>query len=164
MAYHLTGLYPSNWEGHRFTKPIRAWAIGITTDSTRKVLQLEMLGTLDIRHSELVGTGSIPRKHIDIERTEKDGPAAKVIYIDHYNADGIKDGQSILEFRSTQQGHMALAGAAVDFILLDEEDPHSSLEIFSQCATRLATTNGKLLITATPENKQNCSHWVKTPG
>ena len=25
-AYHLTGNYPEWWQGHRFNKPIRAWA------------------------------------------------------------------------------------------------------------------------------------------
>lgn len=152
MAWHLTGLYPDYWEGHRFNKPIRAWAIGITSDSTRKILQLETMGTLDIRDSDNIGTASIPRDCIIIDSIEKDGPAAKIARIRHYDADGNEDGVSILEFRSTQQGHMALAGAAVDFIWIDEEDEHDSLEIFSQARTRLATTNGKMLITATPEH------------
>jgi len=28
-AYHITGLYPTWWEGKKFTKPIRAWICGV---------------------------------------------------------------------------------------------------------------------------------------
>lgn len=153
LSYHLTGRYPTmathgwEWNGHKFTNPTRCWAIGITGETTRKVLQLELIGTMDIRDTKLIGTGTLPLDAIDIDTIEKDGPASKVLKIKH-----VSGGYSILEFRSTQQGHMALAGAAVDFILMDEEDEHDSLAIYSQGMTRLATTNGKMLITATPEN------------
>lgn len=157
LTYHLTGKYPDWFKGHKFNKgPIRAWAIGITGDSTRKVLQLELIGAIDVRHTTLIGSGSIPLEDIEVGLIEKDGASVKVAYVRHYNSEGVYDGNSILEFRSTQQGHMALAGAAVDFILLDEEDPFDSLAIYSQSMTRLATTGGRLLITATPEGKNNC--------
>ena len=42
MSFHLTGKYPSWYEGHRLEKPILAWCVGITGDSTRKVLQKEL--------------------------------------------------------------------------------------------------------------------------
>lgn len=152
LTYHLTGRYPSWWTGYRFNKgPLKTWAIGITGETTRKVLQLELVGTIDVRHTDLIGTGAIRKDDIVKGLLEKDGAFAKVVYVKHYDSDGNYDGNSTLEFRSTQQGHMALAGAAVDFILLDEEDEHDSLSIYSQSLTRLATTNGRLLITATPE-------------
>lgn len=152
MSYHLTGLYPEWWPGHRFAKPIKAWAIGITSDSTRKVLQNELLGTIDARMDEDLGSGAIPRDCIKLEGLERDGHTAKVVRVYHHNAGGEVDGVSMLEFRSTEQGTHTLMGTAQDYIWIDEEAPTKSLEIFSQCSTRLATTNGKLLITATPEN------------
>lgn len=153
MSYHLTGQYPTvethgwEWTGRRFDRPIKAWAIGITNDSTRKVLQQELLGTIDVRDGVNLGKGSIPLNTIDTENLEREGPCAKVVRVKH-----VSGGESILEFRSTQQGTHVLMGVAQDYIWLDEESPHQALEIFSQCSTRLATTNGSLLITATPEN------------
>ncbi len=44
-AYHLTGQYPEWWEGRRFTKPIRAWAAGESNDTTRDIIQKELLAT-----------------------------------------------------------------------------------------------------------------------
>lgn len=152
MAYHLTGKYPVWFDGHRFNRPIKAWAIGITGDSTRKVLQQELLGTIDIRQEDEIGMGSIARDDILMEKMEKDGPRVLVARIKHYNEEGVYDGDSLLEFRSTQQGVATLMGTAQDFIWLDEEDEHNSMEIYTQCMTRLATTAGRLLITATPEN------------
>lgn len=152
MAYHLTGKYPAWWKGHKFNKPIKAWAIGITGDSTRKVMQYELLGTIDARQIEDIGTTAISKDDIRIDTLEKDGAKILVARIKHYDSNGKPDGESILEFRSTQQGVHTLMGTSQDFIWLDEEDEHNSMEIYSQCMTRLATTKGKLLITATPEN------------
>src|SRR3977135_443890 len=44
MAMHLTGLYPVWWVGKRFSMPIRAWAAGVTNDSTRDVVQEKLIG------------------------------------------------------------------------------------------------------------------------
>jgi len=152
VYYHLTGLYPDWWEGHRFKKPILAWSVGITGDSTRKVLQKELFGTPMAKDKEALGTGAIPRDLIDIENLEKDGNIIKIAKIKHFDSNGDHDGWSTLEFRSTQQGEHVLMGATVDYIWLDEEDPFKSMEIYAQCVTRTATTGGLITITATPEN------------
>ncbi|MCS5736745.1 terminase large subunit domain-containing protein, partial [Herbiconiux daphne] len=136
VACHVTGRYPDWWEGHKFNKPILCWAVGITGDSTRKVLQKELFGTSVGKDTEALGTGAIPRDCIDFNTLEKDGNKILVCQIKHFNARGEHDGMSILEFRSTQQGEHALMGATVDYIWLDEEDPYRSMEIFAQCVTR----------------------------
>ncbi|MGL5582854.1 MAG: terminase large subunit domain-containing protein [Cetobacterium sp.] len=151
-SYHLTGLYPKNWEGHRFTHPILAWAVGITSDSTRKVLQKELLGTSVAKVGEEIGTGAIPSSCIDLDSMEREGNIIRLIRIKHHNSLGEFDGYSTLEFRSTHQGEQVLMGATVDYIWVDEEDKHKSMEIYSQCVTRTATTDGHVVITATPEN------------
>lgn len=152
VAYHLTGKYPSWWEGHRFDHPILCWAVGITGDSTRKVLQKELFGTPLGKDKDALGTGAIPRDYMDFDNLEKDGHLVKIAQIKHHDANGEFDGWSTLEFRSTQQGEHVLMGATVDYIWLDEEDPFKSMEIYSQCVTRTATTGGLVTITATPEN------------
>src|ERR1700731_3599993 len=58
MAFHLTGLYPDWWAGKRFAKAVRAWAAGVTNDSTRDVVQEKLVGPPSLR--EAWGTGFIP--------------------------------------------------------------------------------------------------------
>ncbi|ENN9981081.1 terminase family protein [Vibrio vulnificus] len=147
MAMHLTGLYPDWWEGHKFDYPILAWAVGITGDSTRKVLQKELFGTPMAKDTDSLGTGAIPRHLIDFEHLEREGHVVKIAKIKHVSGE-----YSTLEFRSTQQGEHTLMGATVDYIWLDEEDPYRSSQIYSQCVTRTGTTGGQVVITATPEN------------
>ena len=62
MAYHVTGLYPTWWEGKRFNRPIRAWAGGVSNETTRDVCQKELIGQPDDPSAK--GTGSIPLKYI----------------------------------------------------------------------------------------------------
>lgn len=120
MSYHVTGLYPKWWGGKRFNKPILAWAIGITGDSTRKVLQKELLGTPVGKDLDSIGTGTIPRDCLDLDTIERDGNIVRIVRVKHHDANGNVDGYSTLEFRSTQQGETVLMGASVDFIWLDK--------------------------------------------
>ncbi len=152
VAVHLTGKYPEWWEGHRFKKPILLWAVGITGDSTRKVMQKELFGTITAKDTAALGTGAIPRDCIEIEEIERDGHKILTSKIKHYDSNGLFDGYSTIEFRSTQQGEHVLMGSTVDYIWLDEEDPFRSEEIYAQCVTRTATTGGLVTFTATPEN------------
>ncbi|MGL5958439.1 MAG: hypothetical protein ACRCZZ_07615, partial [Phocaeicola sp.] len=64
VSYHLTGLYPDWWRGRRFNYPILLWCVGITGDSTKKVLQKELFGTPMAKDKEALGTGAIPRNTI----------------------------------------------------------------------------------------------------
>ena len=45
LAMHVTGQYPSWWEGHRFDRAIRAWACGETSEVVRETTQLLLLGS-----------------------------------------------------------------------------------------------------------------------
>ncbi|WXX18530.1 hypothetical protein TacPo2_75 [Pantoea bacteriophage TacPo2] len=152
VSQHLTGVYKDWWTGHRFEKPILAWCVGITGESTQKVLQKELFGTADVRDTKAIGTGAIPKKFIDFDSLAKDGQRIVSCRIKHFDEKGRQDGYSTVEFRSTQQGEHVLMGATVDYIWIDEEDPYRSMQIYAQCVTRTATTAGLVTITATPEN------------
>lgn len=119
FSVHVTGRYPSWWKGHRFKKPILAWAVGITGDTTRKVLQKELFGTSAAKDTAALGTGAIPRDCIDFDTMEKDGNKIILCQVKHFNERGEFDGKSTIEFRSTQQGEHALMGATVDNIWMD---------------------------------------------
>ncbi|MEZ9229980.1 terminase family protein [Vibrio amylolyticus] len=147
VALHLTGRYPDWWEGHRFDKPILCWAVGITGDQVRDVLQSELFGTATVKNTEAIGTGAIPKDAIIIDMLVKDGHKITGATIKH-----VSGATSELVFKSTQQGEHVMMGATVDLIWLDEEDKHKSSQIYSQCLTRTGTTNGHVILTATPEN------------
>lgn len=120
FAWHLTGVYPYDYEGHEFKKPILAWAVGITGESTQKVLQKELFGTSDARDAASIGTGAIPKRYIVPDSIARDGQRILSAKIKHFNKRGEWDGDSIIEFRSTQQGEHVLMGATVDYIWLDK--------------------------------------------
>lgn len=145
VAAHLTGEYPDWWEGKRFDRPIRAWAAGDTNETTRDIVQRELLGdvTIDGKRRCVSGTGMIPGEFIGGIRW-KQGVAdlCDVVRIKH-----VTGGWSTLGFKSYQQGRISFQGTEQEVIWLDEEPDRS---IYSECLTRTATTNGLVLTTFTP--------------
>lgn len=82
FSYHSTGRYPAWWRGYCVTNELIGadrvlWAVGVSTDSTRKVLQKELLGTADARQKFLIGSGTIPRECINFESFICDGETVK---------------------------------------------------------------------------------------
>ena len=73
-AFHLTGDYPDWWVGKRFDRPVRAWAAGVTGETTRDVLQDKLVGP-PFREAEW-GTGMIPKAAIADIATSRGIPAA----------------------------------------------------------------------------------------
>ena len=141
-AYHLTGDYPSWWQGRRFNKPVRVWAAGESNDTTRDIIQKELFG--NPQDPSLKGTGAIPLANI-IETTRKPGvPNAYSSALVSHRAGG----NSQISFKAYEQGFEKFMGEAIDVVWLDEEPKQ---EIFSQCITRTADTNGIVYMTFTPE-------------
>jgi Bacteriophage terminase large (ATPase) subunit and inactivated derivatives len=143
VAVHLTGLYPVWWTGKRFDNPIEAWAAGISTDTTRDILQSELLG--DWKNPEKFGTGAIPKELIvDVINKPQVPGAVQSVLVRH-----ISGGISTLDFKSYEMSQDKFMGTAKHVIWLDEECPS---DIFTQCVTRTATTGGLVLLTFTPEH------------
>jgi len=143
LAMHLTGLYPEDWNGRRFIrKPILAWACGASTETTRDIVQSELVG--ESSDPAAWGTGSIP-KHLIVDSTRKPGvPNAKNSVTVKHSSGGI----SRLVFKSYEMGAEKFMGKSVDIIWLDEEPPQS---IYTQCVTRTTNTHGMVYLTFTPE-------------
>jgi len=143
MALHLTGRYPAWWEGALFDAPVRSWAAGDTGKSVRDIIQNKLLGAWG-----QFGTGLIPKEDI-VKWTSKSGvpEAVDTLTVKHYDQDGNYDGDSILVFKSYDQGRESFQGTEQDVIWLDEESNES---IRSECILRLMTTNGILMETFTP--------------
>jgi len=133
MACHLTGLYPAWWEGRKFLNAIDAWAVGVSNQSTKEVLQNELLGDIND-----IGTGLIPRDCIgrkangDMHVTKKPGvaDAVETVYVRHTSG-----GMSRCTFKSYEQGRISFQGTKKQVIWLDEEPTDPT--IYSECLTRL---------------------------
>lgn len=143
MACHLTGLYPDWWDGRRYDRPVEAWAAGISTDTTRDILQSELLGSW--KNPDAFGTGAIPKELIlnTVRREGKPG-CVQAVLVKH-----ISGGTSALTFKSYEMDQDKFMGTAIDVVWLDEECPK---DIFTQCVTRTATLGGIVYLTFTPEH------------
>jgi len=146
LSCHLTGEYPDWWVGRRFNRPIRAWAAGKTSETTRDIVQTALLGppTTIGATKTFTGTGILPGHAIG-GATWKQGvqDLADIVRIRHKPT-----GQwSRLGFKSYNQGRGSFEGTAQHAILLDEEPP---LDIYGECLIRTATTRGIIMLTFTP--------------
>lgn len=143
MTCHLTGEYPGWWEGKRFDHPIRAWAAGDTTQTTRDTVQLKLLGNLSA-----IGTGMLPGDAI-VSWNRKAGSTPdciETVTVKHKSG-----GFSTLTFKSYDQKRIAFQGTEMHVIWLDEEPP---LDVYSECLLRTMATGffegGILMLTFTP--------------
>lgn len=141
MAMHLTGNYAPWWAGKRFEKPVRAWAAGITGESTRDVVQEKLLGPPDRRESW--GTGAIPNASIGDIMTGR-GIANAIDMVSVKHASG---GWSSLAFKSYEKGREKWQGAALEVVWMDEEPP---IDLYYEALTRTNETGGTVYITCTP--------------
>ena len=143
MSYHLTGLYPDWWNGRRFRQPIVGWAGGVSNETTRDIVQFELLGSPD--DPEAFGSGTVPKKHI-IKTERKPGvPNAKSVALVRH----VSGGNSSLFFKAYEMGVEKWQGRSVDCIWLDEEP---SRDIYSQAVTRTLDRKGLVYMTFTPES------------
>jgi len=137
-ALHLTGRYPAWWEGRRFHGPIQAWAAGKSLETTRDIVQLELYGP-----PGQPGTGMVPADDIAKARPRAGANGA----LDYLCVRHQSGGESVIGFKSYDQGRKAFEGTARHWVWLDEEPP---VAVYNECLTRTATTQGLIAITFTP--------------
>lgn len=147
-AMHLTGLYPDWWQGYRVNGPCLVWVGSQSTEQLRDVTQKELIGDLGAGY----GTGAIPK--MCLGKPQKRASSVTDV-IDKIEITSFIDGdmtrphkqKSVVQFKSYEQGWQKFQGTAPHFIWLDEEPDY---KIFTECQTRLGTTQGRMLITFTP--------------
>jgi len=138
MAIHLTGRYPDWWRGRRWTRPIVAWAAGITGESTRDNPQRLLLG----RPGEW-GTGAIPHEALgQVSRAPAIRDLADTVRVRH-----VSGGYSILAFKAYEKGRDKWQGETLDLVWFDEEPPS---DIYLEGLTRTNATGGAVYLTCTP--------------
>lgn len=157
VTAHLTGRYPKWWKGKRFPGPNKWWLAGDTAETTRDILQVTMLGPIDgLEASDW--RGMVPPDAV-VKYTRRRGAAHAVdaAWIKHASG-----GQSVMQFKSYDQGRRAFQGVPLSGgAWLDEEPPDPEMaksedgsgaatDIYGEVLTRLAATDGLLLWTFTP--------------
>ena len=142
LSYHLTGIYPEWWKGREYDRPIVAWAGGVSNETTRDIVQFELLGSPD--DPDAFGSGTIPKNYI-IKTERKPGvPNAKSVALIRH----VSGGNSSLHFKAYEMGVEKWQGRSVDCIWLDEEP---SREIYSQAVTRTLDRKGMVYMTFPPD-------------
>lgn len=137
-AYHLTGLYPDWWQGHRFEQATTAWVGAPTNQMVKEAAQRLLLGSLDDP-----GTGTLP-KHLILDVSKATGvrDLADTVTVRH-----VTGGISRLSFKTYDQGRERWQAATLDWVWFDEEP---GKDIFSEGLTRTNATNGIVWMTFTP--------------
>lgn len=136
---HLTGKYPDWWQGARFNRTTDGWACGTTSETTRDIVQRELLGPPDAH-----GTGMIPKELIVHTTPRPHGMPGAIegIWVKHASG-----GTSKVALKMYEQGRKSFEGTAKDFIWCDEEPPEPC---YTEMCFRTLTTKGIVYITFTP--------------
>ena len=143
-ACHLTGLYPAWWPdtAKRFNKPVTVMCAGEGWSQVAMVLQNELLGTQDIKITDQIGTGMIPRSAIVFETMRNDGANCLGVEVRHTSGQN-----SYLVFANYTQEVRQMQGFKLSLAVFDEQPPD---DFFSEIVTRTATTQGQVLCSFTP--------------
>lgn len=142
-AMHLTGRYPDWWQGALFDSPVAAWAAGVTSEVTRDTTQRILYGRFNA-----AGTGSIPKDAIK-DKSMKRGVADAIdtLTIAWGGGADVQAKESMLGFKSYDQGREKFQGETLDIVWFDEEP---SLDIYTEGLTRTNATEGIVYMTFTP--------------
>ena len=139
-----TGDYPHWWHGKRWDGPINCWAAGDTNETVRNIIQETLLGPPDA-----FGTGMIPAKYLPLDKIKRRAgsvaDAVESFEVKHVN--GGKN--SRIALKAYEQKRKSFQGTKKDLIWLDEEPPE---DVYSECFTRTANTDGIIICTFTPLN------------
>tara|TARA_R100000951_G_scaffold24965_1_gene21174 strand:+ start:4454 stop:5905 length:1452 start_codon:yes stop_codon:yes gene_type:complete len=147
FTYHVTGIYPDWYTGHRFEGPIQGALGGETAQSTRDLLVNRLLGPPEER-----GGGYLPADSFDPEEdiTRLSGGVANQIdyfRVKHYDSSGVFDGYSKVYVFAYSTGWRRLQGYSLDLVAIDEEP---DMMVYDELSARTNATGGYVDIAMTP--------------
>lgn len=145
-AYHLTGRYPDWWQGKTFDGPVQMWASGVTGESTRDNPQRVLVGPPAVK--EAWGTGMVPADALIDTTPGRGTPNLLDHIVVRWGGGGdVQPGESVLSFKSYEQGREKWQGPTLHGVWFDEEPP---LDIYTEGLTRTNATGGITQVTFTP--------------
>ena len=142
VSFHLTGDYPEWWDGKRFSHPVLVWTGSPTNETSRDIVQAELLGGL----GEELGSGLIPRSKIVGKPTTRQAGVKNVV--DTFQVRHESGGVSTAYLKTYEQGWQKWQGTGPHCVWMDEEP--DDYRIFSESQTRILTSHGIVLVTFTP--------------
>lgn len=134
LAFHITGEYPSWWEGKTQDRPKLWWIVTESPNMFASALQKLLLGPS--LNEEDLGTGLIPKEQIvGTMAWSGAGGVVRQIEVRH------KKGHIVtLEIKSFDQDRSKLQGSTIDGVLFDEEPP---LDVYTESVFRLRSSPTK---------------------
>lgn len=146
-ALHLTGDYPEDYPGYKFSFPPHCWCLGYSMEKTRDLLQNELFGEFTPQLG--FSGGLITRdKIVGYESAQGTVNAMRTVRVKH------RLGISVVQFWSYTQGQHAIMGDVVDWVHVDEEPRDQAIR--PQLLTRTINGDrgrgGRVIYTFTPEN------------
>ncbi len=142
VAYHLTGDYPDWWAGKRFDHPVLIWTGSPTNETSRDIVQAELLGDLGAG----LGTGMVPRSRIMGQPQTRQAGVKNVV--ESFRVKHKSGGVSNCTLKTYEMGWQKWQGTAPHVVWLDEEP--DDYRIYSEAQTRTLTSHGINLVTFTP--------------
>lgn len=130
-VWFARGIHPFR----EINKPVNGWVVSLTHEVQRDVAQEKLLSYLP---REWIG-------QIVMRKGRTDSPETGII--DFLTVKSVHGGESVIGFKSCDQGRARFQGTSQDFIWFDEEPPK---DIYDECRMRLLDTRGELWGTMTP--------------
>ena len=138
VTFHVTGLYPDDWKGRKYSNAPRFWVGSVTSELCRDGAQRILLGPVG-----KWGTGCIPKELIvEIKRARGVPDAVESVLIRNVNGDVAQ-----ITFKAYSDGREAWQAETLDGVWFDEEPP---LEIYTEGVTRTNNCMGLVFLTFTP--------------
>lgn len=140
-------VYPEGWPGIRFNEPCWWWAASVSGIATRDNPQRILIG--DPANRDAWGTGAIPRQNLigDGDKVRASMASGTPHLIDTTLVRHKAGGDSILQFKTYEQGRERWQGPTLNGVWYDEEPPE---DIYEEGLTRTNTTEGPNALTFTP--------------
>ncbi len=142
-AMHVTGRYPDWWDGLVKDNPFHCWVSGVTGESTRDNPQRILYGPLGAP-----GTGMIPKNAIkDVSPRRGLADALDTMVVRFGGGGDVQAGDTIIGFKSYDQGREKWQGPTLGLVWFDEEPPE---DIYTEGLTRTNVGLCPVYITFTP--------------
>lgn len=140
-SMHLTGQYPAEWQGYRYSGPIQILAGSESYELTRDGVQRLLVGPPE--QEDAWGTGFIPHDCIVSTNRRQGVPnALESVTVRH-----VSGGTSTVQFKAYEQGRGKWQAATVHGVWFDEEPPE---DVYFEGITRTNVTQGLITVTFTP--------------
>ena len=142
LANEGDDVWPNGWEGKRFEKPVLCWTGSPTNETSRDIVQKELIGGL----GEKLGSGWIPRHLFEGKPTTRQAGVKGVV--DMFEVRHASGGVSTCILKTYEQGWQKWQGTQPHVVWLDEEP--DDYMIYSEAQTRTLTSGGVIMVTFTP--------------